>query len=137
MNPIQHLINSAVVPPEILRAARAISTMKKWELVVGREMAARSWPERYDHGTLWVAVTGSAWAQELRMQKDEILSRLNSVAGEENLFVSVRFGVRPLKNAKEAVPVEEEPVAESPGLSIREIAERRMNKWRDEDGTTS
>lgn len=134
MNPIQHLLNSMVVPPEVLRAARAISTMKKWEIVVGKEMAARSWPERYDHGTLWVAVVGSAWAQELRMQQEQILARLNETANEETLFVSVRFGVRPLKKAVVGGVTADE-VSDCEGMSIREIAERRLEHLRSKDDT--
>ncbi len=136
MNPIQHLLNSTVIPPEVLKAARAISVMRKWEQVVGKDMANRSWPERYDHGTLWIAVSGSAWAQELRMQKDEILSRLNTIADEPGLFLNARFGVRPLKK-KETGPAAEVPVSDSEGLSIREIAEKRQQAWRDASGTKS
>lgn len=134
MNPIQHLLNSMVVPPEVLRAARAISTMKKWEIVVGKEMAARSWPERYDHGTLWVAVVGSAWAQELRMQQEQILARLNETANEETLFVNVRFGVRPLKKAVVGGVMPDE-VSDCEGMSIREIAERRLEHLRSKNDT--
>ena len=134
MNPIQNLLNSTVMPPEVLKAARAISVMRKWEQVVGKEMANRSWPERYDHGTLWIAVTGSAWAQELRMQKDEILSRLNTIADEPGLFLNARFGVRPLAKAVVGLAADS-PVAESEGLTIREIAERRMKAWHDASGT--
>ena len=134
MNPIQNLLNSTVMPPEVLKAARAISVMKKWELVVGNEMANRSWPERFDHGTLWVAVTGSAWAQELRMQKDEILSRLNTIADEPGLFLNARFGVRPLRKEIRAETADMEPAA-TEKLTIREIAEKRQKAWRDAAGT--
>jgi Dna[CI] antecedent, DciA len=136
MNPIQNLLNSTVVAPEVLKASRAISVMRKWELVVGKDMANRSWPERFDHGTVWVAVTGSAWAQELRMQKDEIISRLNTIADEPGLFVNARFGVRPLKREIEGEP-EEIEVADTEGLTIREIAEKRLQAWRDASGTES
>ena len=121
------------MPPEVLKAARAISVMRKWELVVGKDMANRSWPERFDHGTVWIAVTGSAWAQELRMQKDEIIARLNSIADEPGLFMNARFGVRPLKREKEG-EASEEAVADTEGLTIREIAEKRLQAWRDASG---
>ena len=133
MNPIQNLLNSTVMPPEVLRAARAITVMRKWELVVGKDMANRSWPERYDHGTIWVAVVGSAWAQELRMQKDEIIARLNTIADEPGMFVNARFGVRPLKKAIVG-EVTEENLPDTEGLTIREIAEKRLQAWRDAAG---
>ena len=134
MNPIQQLLNSTVVPPEVLRAARAISTLKRWEQAVGKDMAERSAPERYDHGTVWVAVTSSVWAQELRMQKEEIIARLNQIAGEPGLFVNLRFGVRPINRAALG-PATETEVSESEGLSIREIAQRRMKEWPNAEGT--
>lgn len=136
MNPIQNLLNSTVIPPEVLKASRAISVMKKWDQVVGEEMANRSWPERFDHGTIWVAVIGSAWAQELRMQRDEILSRLNSIADEPGLFLNARFGVRPMKREVQGeVIVTERP--DQTGLTIREIAEKRQKVWRDAAGIES
>jgi len=50
------------------------------------------------------------------------------------LFTDVRFGVRPLP--KQESIVEEKPVSaeneERKELSIREIAERRLAKWKDE-----
>jgi hypothetical protein len=136
MNPIQNLLNSTVMPPEVLKAARAISVMRKWELVVGKDMANRSWPERFDHGTIWVAVTGSAWAQELRMQKDEIIARLNTIADEPGLFMNARFGVRPLKRevAREST---DEVLPDTEGLTIREIAEKRLQAWHDAAGIES
>ena len=134
MNPIQNLLNSTVIPPEVLKASRAISVMRKWELVVGKDMANRSWPERFDHGTIWVAVTGSAWAQELRMQKDEIIARLNTIADEPGLFMNARFGVRPLKR-EEVCEIVETELPDTEGLSIRDIAEKRLQAWRDASGT--
>jgi hypothetical protein len=94
-------------------------------------MAARSSPERYDRGTVWIAVTGSAWAQELRMSKGPILSKLHKLAGESGLFQDLRFGVRPLP-APEAEAVDELPKLQSEHkaklreMSIREIADRRL-----------
>jgi predicted nucleic acid-binding Zn ribbon protein len=125
------MLKPALGRDEVLRAARAQRILREWPSIVGPAMATRSFPDRYDHGTVWVAVTGSAWAQELRMQKDQILTRLTERAGEPNLFINLRFGVRPLP---EPAPVEEErPVVpvreEESGLSIREIAERRLKNW--------
>lgn len=136
MNPIKQLLNSGIVPPEVLRAARALSVLKRWEAVVGADMGNRCWPERYDRGTVWIAVTGSAWAQELRMQKDVLLARLNEMAGEDSLFVNLRFGVRPLQKAVIQLQ-KEEPQTDFTDLSIREIAERRMRKWHGSEGDLS
>jgi hypothetical protein len=81
--------------PDVLKRLRATQIARRWEQVVGQKLFEKSRPDRIDGGTLWVAVKGASWAQELRMRKDEILERLNELAGER-LFKDVRFGVRPL-----------------------------------------
>ena len=124
------MLSPAVGRDEVLRAAQAVKILREWPAIVGESMASRSHPDRYDRGTVWVAVEGSAWAQELRMQKDQILERLDSRG--KGLFKDLRFGVRPLPNDPIPLPKKSKtPKAESEGLSIREIAERRINKWRD------
>jgi predicted nucleic acid-binding Zn ribbon protein len=124
------MLSPAVGREEVMRAAQAVKILRDWPEIVGEAMATRSHPDRYDRGTVWVAVQGSAWAQELRMQKDQILERLESRG--KGLFMDVRFGVRPLP--KEPIPLPEKPTgnrSETEGLSIREIAERRLRNWRD------
>ena len=115
---------------EVVIMAKALETMKRWEDIVGVELASRSWPDRFDRGTVWVAVTGSAWAQELRLKKELILRRLNELGGQGSLFTDVRFGVRklPVRDVPEsAVAVPEEP---KEPLTIREIANRRLERWK-------
>jgi predicted nucleic acid-binding Zn ribbon protein len=129
------MLSQAVGREEVLRMARAQRVMREWPQVVGPAMAARSNPERWDRGTVWVAVEGSAWAQELRMIKDVILQRLEQIAGEGGLFIDIRFGVRPLPATPESVaePAVYAVVEDDRGeLSIREIAERRLRKWAEE-----
>ncbi|HRF59442.1 MAG TPA: DUF721 domain-containing protein [Fimbriimonadaceae bacterium] len=84
----------AVEQKEVLRAGRAQIVLKEWPGVVGELLAAKSTPERFERGTLWVAATGSAWAQELRFMQDTILERLNRLAGEPDLFLELRVGAR-------------------------------------------
>ena len=132
MRKFDRILGDAVLQPEALRAARALGILRRWEMVVGAAMAERSWPDRYDHGKVFVAVSGSAWAQELRMQKETLLARLKEMAGDEALFVDLRFGVRPLRRPFEFAVVEDVVDDSLTGLSIREIAERRMKKWQDD-----
>jgi predicted nucleic acid-binding Zn ribbon protein len=134
MNHIARLLGDALDRDEVVRTARAQIVLRRWNEVVGDAMAERSQPERFDRGTVWVAVTGSAWAQELRMQKDRILARLRSLADDPSLFENIRFGVRPVNPPP---PKEEPRIVVSkvdPELSIREIAERRLKVWRDGGG---
>jgi hypothetical protein len=70
------------------------------------------------------------------MQKDEILTRLNTIADEPGLFLNARFGVRPLKREVVSDSTEAE-VSDIEGLTIRDIAEKRLQAWRDAAGTES
>jgi predicted nucleic acid-binding Zn ribbon protein len=124
-----NMLGPAVAREEVLRAAKAQQILKDWESVVGVALAKRSHPDRYDHGTVWVAVESSTWAQELRMRKDTILGRLGGKAGDPGLFQDVRFGVRPIKREEPILnePLDDEAHKESlRGLTIREIAARRL-----------
>jgi predicted nucleic acid-binding Zn ribbon protein len=134
MRRVGQVLPAAMENSELLKAARAQAAMRRWSEVVGVMLAERSFPDRFGRGTVWVAVEGSAWAQELRMMKDKILKRLNEVSGEPGLFTDVRFGVRPLPSRPADL---EEPKAPAENmkpqeLSIREIAEQRLAKWKDE-----
>jgi predicted nucleic acid-binding Zn ribbon protein len=134
---VEQMLGQAIGREEVLRMARAQRVLREWPAIVGAGLAGRSHPVRFERGTVWVAVEGSAWAQELRMIKDVILDRLEQKAGERGLFLDIRFGVRPLptpeKPEEEAVfAVVDEDRGE---MSISEIAERRMRKWREQGGT--
>ncbi len=130
MRKVGHMLKSAVGREEVLRAARAQRVLRMWGEIVGDSMAQRSYPDRYDRGTVWVAVQGSAWAQELRMSRDQILAKLHELSGEASLFKDLRFGVRPLPQpeveAEAAPPADHESTK---GMSIQEIAERRLRNW--------
>lgn len=95
MKKIGDMLGDAVGRGEIVRQGKAQRILRRWDEVVGAEMARRSSPDRYGQGTVWVAVQSAAWAQELRMAKDLILERLNGLSDEPNMFKDVRFGVRP------------------------------------------
>ena len=138
MRKVESLVAKAVGKPEVVRAARAWVVMHRWEAVVGEGLASRSTPDRYDRGTVWVAVKGSEWAQELRLMKEDILARLNAEA-KERLFTDVRFGVRAAKPKPRLMSVEPKPAPEAPapdwreGLSILEIARLRLTEHRPSD----
>lgn len=135
MKKLASIVPEAIPRDEVLRAARAQAAMRQWEEVVGPMLASKSHPDKYDHGTVWVAVSGSAWAQELRMVKNQILGKLRQISGDPNLFTDIRFGVRQLPDPEPAH--EEDTRAEDhrkslEGLSIQEIRERRLGRWRNE-----
>ena len=133
MKPLGNILGPAVGREEVLRTARAQQVLRYWPEAVGEALAARSQPDRYEKGTVWVSVEGSAWAQELRLSKPTILAKLNEMASDRSLFMDLRFGVRPIAvlDPESAIP---DPVerADYSGLSIREIAEARLEHWRED-----
>lgn len=139
MRRIQSVMAEAIGRDEVLRAARAQKVLRQWPEVVGPVLGSKSAPDRYEKGTVWVVVEGSAWASELRLNKDRILARLRDLAGDPTLFEKLRFGVRKLSEAKLTPKEEPEQLYidrerhDLDGLSIREIAERRIAKLRDEN----
>lgn len=127
------MLSRAVGRDEVLRMARAQQVLRDWPEIVGEGLSQRSHPDRYGRGVVWVAVQGSAWAQELRMQKDTILRRLRERCGDSSLFTDVRFGVRPLPALEAPLLDSETPLASldrGTDLTIREIAERRLARMR-------
>lgn len=123
------LLGDAIKRREVLRAARAQKVLKDWPEIVGPLLAQRSHPDRFEQGTVWVSVVGSAWAQELRMREPEILERIAVRTGDRHLVVSLRFGVRPLPEDSEEEPVRDwTPDPELRKLTIAEIAERTLAK---------
>lgn len=123
------ILPDAVGRKEVLRAARAQKALRAWPEAVGNLLSTKSVPERFDKGTVWVAVEGSAWAQELRMLTPVILAKLADISGDPYLFKELRFGVR---NGKGKKTDEEKTRARFPKrpdlapLTIREIADRRV-----------
>lgn len=155
MRKVDKVLPKAVTHTEALRSARAQAAMRDWEEIVGEALAKRSRPDRYGRGVVWVAVTGSAWAQEMRMRKEIFLSRLRDRVDDPSLFLDMRFGVRPISHPDdEPAPVpkpapvptpqpepeavtEEQKAEDDPprmaSLSIREIAQRRLARWKDKE----
>ncbi|MCU0315036.1 MAG: DUF721 domain-containing protein [Fimbriimonadaceae bacterium] len=98
MKRLSEVLAGSLDRPEVLKAAKAQMVMRRWEEVVGPTLAEHCQPERYDHGTVWVRASGSAWAQEIRTRQEDIVSRLNQLAQESGLFMNLRVGVRPWRN---------------------------------------
>ncbi|MFZ4509235.1 MAG: DUF721 domain-containing protein [Fimbriimonas sp.] len=135
MKKLGFMLGDAVEQSEILRAARARTVLERWPEVVGNALAERSMPDRYVKGVVYVAVTGSAWAQEMRLMREDLLHRMHEIAGERGLFTDLRFGVRPVRplvvhEPEEDLKAKEEArLSELRPLSIREIAARRLANW--------
>ena len=130
MRRLRSVIPDAIEAQEVVRTARAQKVLRHWDEIVGPTLAKRSHPERVERGVVWVSVQGSAWAQELRMMHEVILERLRDRAGDGSLFKSLRFGVRPLPVRIDTDGVATVQAEDVSTLSIREIADRRLARWK-------
>jgi predicted nucleic acid-binding Zn ribbon protein len=53
----------------------------RWEQVVGADIAAHVWPERYADGELSVRADSTAWATQMRLLAPNLVRRLNEDIG--------------------------------------------------------
>lgn len=91
-----------------------------WADVVGPELAARTWPQRMERGTLWIAAPDSAWVYELQFFKAELLSSLEAFL-EHRAITDLRFRVGELPPAGGApVPPADEGAGEAPSQAADE-----------------
>jgi len=139
MRKLSHVMPDAINRREVLRSARVQRILQNWEEIVGVELAKRSTPDRFEKGTVWVSVRGSAWAQELRMLEPTILGRIADYTGDAQLVQELRFGVRAAREKPEGMQVSPRLQAdpELEHLSISEIKERRLKRWKDAEAADS
>lgn len=95
MKKVGDLLSGSIGQSSVLRAARAQGFFCHWPEVVGEILAKKSVPDRFENGVLHVRVESQAWGQELRMMEETILQRMNDIAREPELFLSIRTSVRP------------------------------------------
>jgi len=71
--------------------------LKLWPQAVGNQIAAKTQPDCLRNGTLFVRTTSSIWVQQMHFIKEEILRKLNELAGKKNEVKDIRFtvGYRP------------------------------------------
>ncbi|HRK21347.1 MAG TPA: DUF721 domain-containing protein [Fimbriimonadaceae bacterium] len=133
MKRLDQVLGHSFEQKEIVRAARVWKALKRWPEIVGEALAKKSWPDGYERGTIFVAVSGSAWAQELRMQKETILERVGEMLRDRGLATDVRFGVRELP-APDAEPsgVPRSRRVRAADLSFQELKERILKRAEDE-----
>jgi predicted nucleic acid-binding Zn ribbon protein len=60
----------------------AASALLEWAEKVGPQIAAVTEPLRVSEGTLFVAVSTSAWMMELNLMKGDLMRHLNAGKGE-------------------------------------------------------
>jgi predicted nucleic acid-binding Zn ribbon protein len=61
-----------------------------WPIAVGKKIAENTTVQNVEHGTLLVHAASPVWAQELQLQKKDILSKLNKTLGKKTIK-DIRF----------------------------------------------
>ena len=65
-----------------------------WPRLVGKAIAAQSWPVAFEKGTLQVATTCPTWAAQLRLLAEEMRAEINNHLGGP-LVKKLRIGYQP------------------------------------------
>ena len=81
MKHLKKAIEEAIDGAGIKSALKQESAVLLWGEVVGEAVSAVTKAERVESGTLIVRVETSVWRQELHMQKEEIINKLNKKTG--------------------------------------------------------
>ena len=74
-------LNRSGLAPKV----EAASVLGEWADRVGPQIAAVTQPLRVNEGTLFVAVSTSAWMMELNLMKGELMRHLNAGKGKGKL----------------------------------------------------
>tara|TARA_Y100000748_G_scaffold301190_1_gene300993 strand:- start:679 stop:954 length:276 start_codon:yes stop_codon:yes gene_type:complete len=81
MKHLKKAIEEAVNVVGIKSALDQESAVILWSAVVGKVISSVTKAERVESGTLIVRVETSVWRQELHMQKEEIINKINRKIG--------------------------------------------------------
>ena len=81
MKHLKKAIEEAVNVVGIKSALDQESAVILWSAVVGKVISSVTKADRVESGTLIVRVETSVWRQELHMQKEEIINKINRKIG--------------------------------------------------------
>ncbi len=81
--PVSQLVGRVLGDLGLDASARVVRLAERWEEAVGAEVARHCHPTALRDEGLEVTVDSSAWCQQLKLQRGEILAALRRVAGED------------------------------------------------------
>ena len=90
MEHLKKAIKIAINKAGIENALKQESAVFLWKEVVGRKVAKAAKAEKVDKGTLIVKTDSSVWRQELQMQKEQLIEKINKKIGSEAIR-EIRF----------------------------------------------
>jgi hypothetical protein len=89
---IGEILFSAFKGKDIAAKIEENSLIKLWPKAVGQQIFLQTQPDCLKNGTLFVKTTSSVWVQQLHFMKEEILQKLNELAGKIAVK-DIRFSV--------------------------------------------
>lgn len=90
MERLKKAIESAINKAGIEKALKQESAVFLWQEVVGRTVSKAAKAEKVDRGILIVKTDSSVWRQELQMQKEQLIEKINKKIGSEAIK-EIRF----------------------------------------------
>ncbi|MDI6731443.1 MAG: DUF721 domain-containing protein [Candidatus Margulisbacteria bacterium] len=72
------------------RTIKLCKILSAWKEVVGEKIGSHTEAVKISHGMLFVSTSSPVWAQELSFLKDELMGKLNLVAGSQ-IIKDIRF----------------------------------------------
>jgi predicted nucleic acid-binding Zn ribbon protein len=90
MKPIKVVLKTYLLKMGLDKGVRQQQAVNLWHIAVGKKIAENTTVQNVEHGTLIVHATSPVWAQELQLQKKDILSKLNKILGKKTIK-DIRF----------------------------------------------
>jgi len=90
MKHVKKALEEVIDNAGIRSALNQEAAMGLWDEVVGEKVAVVTKADRVESGTMVVKVETSVWRQELHMQKEEIINKLNKKIGT-SVIREIRF----------------------------------------------
>ena len=90
MKPIKVVLKTYLLKMGLDKGVRQQQAVHLWPMAVGKKIAENPTVQTVEHGTLIVHATSPVWAQELQLQKKDILSKLNKILGKKTIK-DIRF----------------------------------------------
>ncbi|MDI6742537.1 MAG: DUF721 domain-containing protein [Smithella sp.] len=119
LQPIGEVLFSVLKKKGMASKLEENALIQLWPTAVGEQIAAKTKPESFRNGILFVKTVSSVWVQQLHFVKQDILDKLNQLSGK-HATKEIRFmvGYSPIK--------EKDDVSASP-------AKKNVLKKRDRD----
>ena len=90
MEHLKKAIKIAINKAGIENALKQESAVFLWKEVVGRKVSKAAKAVKVDRGTLIVKTDSSVWRQELQMQKEQLIEKINKKIGS-GAIKEIRF----------------------------------------------